>query len=154
MQFHWKTTDGEERVARSWRRKHGAGVLACVHGLSGCGEQFDPVADRLDMYSAYALELRGQGLDPIEIRRASLLDVPAQHRDIANFISAIRENHPGEPIWLFGESMGSLLSASFAAMHPRSGIAGVILSVPVVELVRPIPAWLRAAVRGVSFAFP
>lgn len=154
MPFHWKTTDGEHRTARGWNRKSGAGVLACIHGLSGSGEQFEPVAESLGQYSVYAMELRGQGLDPVTHRRAMVLDVPAQHRDIADFLTAIRARHPDEPVFLFGESMGSLLSASFAAAHPDADIRGLILSVPVVELIRPVPQWLSTTVRAIGRIFP
>ncbi len=154
MRFEWRTSDGEARVARAWRRDRRVGVLACLHGLSGCAEQFGPVAAALGNRTVYAMELRGQGCDPVLSRRAMLLDVEAQHRDIADFLAAIRAEHPGEPIHLFGESMGSLLSASFAAARPDADIAGLILSVPVVSLVRPVPPWLRTAVRALGTAFP
>lgn len=154
MPFHWKTTGGENRTALAWRRESGKGVLVCIHGLSGSGEQFGPVAEFLGEYSVYAMELRGQGLDPVVHRRAMLLDLPAQHRDIADFLAAVRERHPDEPLFLFGESMGSLLSASFAANHPAADIRGLILSVPVVELIRPVPRWLSATVRAIAQVFP
>ena len=154
MSFHWKTSDGESRVARAWQRDRGHGVLACVHGLSGSGEQFEPVARQLDYFSVYALELRGQGLDPVLERRAMVLDLEAQHRDIGDFLDALRERHPGEPVYLLGESMGALLSASFAAVRPDNGIEGLILSVPVVALARPVPQWLRRVVRGIGCSFP
>lgn len=154
MSFHWKTSDGEQRTACSWEREGRCGVLACVHGLSGSGEQFEPLARHLAGFSVYALELRGQGLDPIEERRAMLLDLEAQHRDIGDFLSAVRRKHPGEPVYLVGESMGSLLSASFAAEYPEAGIEGLILSVPVVSLSRPVPAWLRSGIRMLGCVFP
>lgn len=154
MSFHWKTSDGEDRVAHVWRRDARRGVLACIHGLSGCGEQFEPVATRLGDYSVYALELRGQGLDPVVERRAMVLDLEAQHRDIADFLSAIRAQHPGEPVYLLGESMGALLSASYAAAYPDSDVAGLILSVPVVGLTRPVPGWLRSVLRAIGQGFP
>jgi len=154
MSFHWKTSDGEDRVARAWPRDQGHGVLACVHGLSGSGEQFEPVAHRLDFFSVYALELRGQGLDPVPERRAMALDLEAQHRDIGDFLAALRDRHPGEPVYLLGESMGALLSASFAAVRPDDAIEGLILSVPVVALTRPVPRWLRRVVRIIGGAFP
>lgn len=154
MPFDWKTSDGEHRTALAWRRNPGNGVLVCIHGLSGSGEQFGPVAEFLRDYSVYAMELRGQGLDPVVDRRAMLLDLPAQHRDIADFLAAVREHHPDEPVFLFGESMGSLLSASFAADHPEADLRGLILSVPVVELIRPVPGWLSTAVRAIAYAFP
>jgi len=154
MSFPWKTSCGENRTACAWQREEGRGVLACIHGLSGSGGQFSPVADYLEDYSVYAIELRGQGLDPVPERRAMVLDPDAQHRDIADFLRAIRAVHPGEPVYLFGESMGSLLVASFIAAHPREDVAGAILSVPVVELVRPVPGWVRHLVRLIGCAFP
>ena len=154
MSFRWKTSDGEERIARAWPRQHGHGVLACVHGLSGSGEQFEPVSNYLDSFSVYALELRGQGLDPIAERRAMLLDVDAQLRDLGDFLNAIRASHPGEPVYLFGESMGALLCARFAAVHPDDVVEGLILSVPVVALTRPVPPWIKFLVRIAAGAFP
>lgn len=154
MRFDWKTSDGEERRSLAWRRDSRAGVLACIHGLSGSGEQFGPVAENLAPYSLYAMELRGQGLDPVVARRSMCLDVAAQHRDITDFLAAIRVDHPDEPVYLFGESMGSLLAASFSAAHPHADVAGLILSVPVVELIHRVPPWLRLAVRAMGRAFP
>jgi len=154
MPFAWKTSCGEYREAHAWRRTDAAGVLACLHGLSGSGEQFAPVGEAMAPLSVYALELRGQGCDPVVARRSMVLDIPAQHRDIKDFLAAIRAEHPGEPIYLFGESMGSLLSASFAAHHDHPDVAGLILSVPVVELVQPVPGWLRAGVRALGKSFP
>jgi len=154
MRFDWKTCDGEDREALAWPREESRGVLACVHGLSGCAEQFAPVAEALPHLSVYALELRGQGLDPVVERRAMVLDVAAQHRDIADFLRAVHSRHPGEPVVLMGESMGSLLSASFAAGRCGRELAGLILSVPVVELIQPVPGWLRAVVRLIGRIFP
>lgn len=154
MPFHWKTCDGEDRVAHAWQREGSRGVLACVHGLSGCGEQFEPVADHLDSFSVYAMELRGQGLDPVPGRRAMVLDLEAQHRDISDFLAAIRESNPGQPVFLMGESMGALLCASFAATSTEAGVEGMILSVPVVGLARKVPEWLRNSVRILGRAFP
>ena len=154
MSFHWKTSDGEDRAALAWQREAGCGVIVCIHGLSGSGEQFEPVAAHLRSFSVYAIELRGQGLDPVPERRAMLLDLDAQHRDIRDLLQAIREMHPDEPVFLLGESMGALLSASFAAAHPDAGLKGLILSVPVVALKQPVPGWLRSSLRVVARIFP
>jgi len=154
MRFEWKTCDGEGREALAWPRAGRRGVVACIHGLSGCAEQFAPVAEALAEHSVYALELRGQGLDPVVDRRAMVLDLEAQHRDIADFLVAIRSQHPGEPVTLMGESMGALLAASFAASPGGHGLATLILSVPVVQLIQPVPAWLRAAVRLIGRMAP
>jgi len=154
MRFDWKTSGGEQRTACAWRRPGGAGVLVCIHGLSGSGDQFEPVADHLGHLSVYAIELRGQAFDPVEARRSVVLDVPAQHGDITDFLEAVRSVHPGEPVFLVGESMGSLLVASYLAGYPGAPVSGAVLSVPVVSLIRPVPPWVRTAARWLGRLFP
>jgi len=154
MSFPWRTQDGEARAARAWRKAESQAVLACVHGLGGAAEEFEPLAHAFPNYSVYAFELRGQGLDPLPRRRGAELDVAAQHRDIRAFLAALREVHPTEPIFLVGESMGALLAASFAARYPEADVAGAILSVPVVALRKPLSPALRRAVRWVAEILP
>lgn len=154
MSFAWRTRDGESRGAGVWLREPCAGVVACIHGLSGGGQGFGPVAERLRDFSVYAIELRGQGLDPVVERRARVLDVEAQHRDLEDFIGAIRAAHPGKPVFLLGESMGSLLCASLVAARPGVPVDGLVLSVPVVALTRPVPGWMKGGVRWLGRTFP
>ena len=155
--FPWRTEDGEERVAHAWRAKHSKGVVACVHGLSGSGEQFAPLPERTPGFSFYALDLRGQGNDPVKSRRGMALDVGWQMRDIGDFLSALAQEHPGEPLYLMGESMGALLAGLYASRYGVGGeasISGVVLSVPVVALAREVPNSVRWMLRMLGKAFP
>lgn len=157
MRFRWRTHDGEDREAHAWPAEEPRAVVACVHGLSGSGEQFHPLSARLTRYSFYALDLRGQGSDPVVARRGMRLDVPTQLRDIREFLAALRREHPGKPVFLMGESMGSLLSAAYAAqesIHPEGEIDGVLLSVPVVGLRREVPRFLKKALAVLARHFP
>jgi alpha-beta hydrolase superfamily lysophospholipase len=153
MRFPWRTEDGEERQAHAWPAENSRGVVACVHGLSGSGEQFAPLPERLGEFSFYALDLRGQGSDPLEVRRGLALDLEWQMRDVGAFLKAVGAAHSGEPLYLMGESMGSLLSASYAA-RAGGGIEGLILSVPVVGLAREVPAPVRWVLRVLGKTFP
>lgn len=156
MSFHWRTHDGEDREAHAWPSESSRAVVACVHGLSGSGEQFQPLPERLLGFSFYALDLRGQGRDPVPERRGMALDVETQLLDIESFVSTLREHHGDTPVFLLGESMGSLLSAAYAG-RARSGSAridGVILSVPVVGLRREIPAFAKRALAAIARLFP
>ncbi len=153
MRFPWLTEDGEERQAHAWPAENPRGVVACVHGLSGSGEQFAPLPERLREFSFYALDLRGQGSDPVEARRGLALDLEWQMRDLGAFLKALGKAHAGEPLYLMGESMGALLSASYAA-RGGGGLAGLILSVPVVGLAREVPAQLRWVLRVMGRTFP
>lgn len=155
--FPWRTEDGEERDAHAWQAKHSKGVVACVHGLSGSGEQFAPLPERLTEFSFYALDLRGQGSDPVKSRRGMSLDVAWQMKDIGAFLNALAQYHPGEPIYLMGESMGALLAGMYAGRHGVAGvvpISGVVLSVPVVALAREVPKSVRWILRRLGKIFP
>ena len=154
----WKTFDGEERLAHTWKKKGGLGAIACIHGMSGSGEQFHPLAEHIENFSFYALDLRGQGSDPNHSRRGLRLDLEAQLRDIAAFLNSIRQFHPEGPIFLMGESMGALLSAAYMTRANQEGRQlvpdGLILSVPVVGLANPIPPPLRRLLRFMGRVAP
>ena len=157
MRFPWRTHDGENREAHAWPATDPRAVVACVHGLSGSGEQFHPLPARLGRYSFYALDLRGQGSDPVEARRGMALDLETQLRDIRQFLAALRQAHEGKPLFLMGESMGSLLTAAYASQEtlpPDGEIDGVLLSVPVVGLRREVPGFLKRALAFLARYFP
>ena len=79
--------------------------------------------------------------------------------DIAAFIAALRQEYQGRQIFLMGESMGSLLAAGFAGWSKKRGdphhsVDGVILSVPVVGLRRPVSPPLRWILRRLALIAP
>lgn len=157
MRFPWRTHDGEQREAHAWPAEEPRAVVACIHGLSGSGEQFHPLPSRLSRYSFYALDLRGQGSDPVVERRGMSLDLPTQLRDIGQFLAALRRSHEDKPLFLMGESMGSLLSAAYAAQEtlpPDGDIDGVMLSVPVVGMRREVPRFLKKTLAFLAGHFP
>ena len=157
MRFPWRTHDGEHREAHAWPSENPRAVVACIHGLSGSGEQFHPLPARLGRYSFYALDLRGQGSDPVAARRGMALDLATQLRDIAQFLAALRRAHGGQRLFLMGESMGSLLSAAYAAqdrLPPDGEIDGVLLSVPVVGLKKEVPRFLKKTLAMLARYFP
>ena len=157
MRFPWRTHDGEDRVAHAWPAKNPRAVVACIHGMSGSGEQFQPLPERLGRYSFYALDLRGQGSDPVAARRGMRLDLETQLLDLGQFLAALRREHRDKPVFLMGESMGSLLSAAYAAqdaLPPEGEIDGVLLSVPVVGLRREVPRFLKTTIALIARHFP
>lgn len=157
MRFPWQTPDGETRESHAWPAVDPQGVVACIHGLSGSGEQFHPLPARLSRYSFYALDLRGQGSDPVASRRGMILNLETQLLDIGHFLAALRHAHKEKPIFLMGESMGSLLSVAYAAQSripPDGEIDGVLLSVPVVELKRNVPRFVKKMLAVLARHFP
>jgi acylglycerol lipase len=158
MRIEWKTLDGEHRIAHAWKKKDSKAAVACIHGMGGSGEEFHPLPNKIDDCSFYALELRGQGCDPVKSRRGVVLDLESQINDIGAFLKAIRMEHPAEPVFLMGESMGALLSAAYMARAAREDMGtvpnGLILSVPVVGLARPVPSIVRVLLRLVGTMAP
>ena len=125
MTIEWKTFDGEQRIAHAWKKKGSKAAVACIHGMGGSGEEFHPLPHKIDDCSFYALELRGQGCDPVKSRRGVVLDLESQINDIGAFLKAIRMEHPAEPVFLMGESMGALLSAAYMARAAREDMGTV-----------------------------
>jgi alpha-beta hydrolase superfamily lysophospholipase len=120
--------------------------------MNGSGEQFQPLPGRIPGYAFHALDLRGQGSDHMAVRRGAALDFEQQMLDIAAFITALRKLHEGRPVFLMGESMGSLLAAGFVGWSRKNAdtchaVDGVILSVPVVGLRRAVPGFVRWILR-------
>jgi alpha-beta hydrolase superfamily lysophospholipase len=151
--FAWRAHDGEELHGVAWRREGARGAVVCVHGLSGAGEQFEPVAMAVRDFSFFAMELRGQGNDPVARRRGRALELEKQVRDIGEFVEFVRRENGGRPVFLMGESMGALLAASFAAER-GGGVDGLVLSVPVVGLRREVPRIVKKALRLVAGLAP
>jgi len=156
MRIPWKSHDGVEWQAHRWRCEESRGAIVCVHGMSGAGEQFHPLPEKIVGFSFYAMDLRGQGKDPVFERRGVMLDFENQLRDIETFLQTIQREHPDEPIFLMGESMGALLSAAYGARlkNHRVNLSGLILSVPVVDLATPVPSVVRGLMRFIATLAP
>jgi alpha-beta hydrolase superfamily lysophospholipase len=93
--------------------------MIAVHGLSGAALDYEPLGSHLarDGIATYALELRGQGNDPVPQRRGDLERIEDWYADLRAFFVLVRGQHPGVPAYDYGESMG-------AALLPDFGLAG------------------------------
>jgi acylglycerol lipase len=136
----WKTPDGETFPYSVWGAnvKTGLlprGVVVAVHGLSGAALDFEPLGSHLARHGVltFALELRGQGNDPVPARRGDLARIEEWFADLSAFFALVRASHPGLPIYYYGESMGAALLTRFLAQaHEADQPAGVVLASPVV----------------------
>ncbi len=126
--------------------------------MGGEAQYFRPLAEAVNTLdiACYALNLRGQGLDPVPARRGALLDLETLAREINAFAQQMQAAHPtAETFWICGESMGALL-VSWMLAHSRFEPMprGAIFSVPVVELQKPTPWLVRQAVRFFAWSQP
>lgn len=158
MWFSWEAPDGVVFPYERWLpRGKPRGTLICVHGLSGAASDFFPLGDfiRNAGLACFALNLRGQGSDPHHPRRGAALDLEDISRDISAFAQAMHSPANEEPLWVCGESMGALILAwMLAGGRFSQPLCGAILSVPVVDLMKPTPWIVRQAVRTLATVVP
>jgi len=157
MHFDWTAPDGAIFPCESWLPGGPArGLLVCIHGLGGAATYFSPIAAAVNPMglACYGLNLRGHGLDPILADRGATVDLAAIARDVSHFVADLRRGHPGVPLFFCGESLGSLITASLLVGGHLGAPRGVILSVPVVALIKPTPWHVRHIVRFLAVAAP
>ena len=121
-QHEWKAPDGETFSYSFWAAdlppdQRPRAVVVAVHGLSGAALDYEPLARHLAKHGVvtFALELRGQGNDPVPARRGDLARIEDWFADLSAFFSLVRSRHPGAQIYYYGESMGAALLTRFLA---------------------------------------
>ena len=124
--------DGTEVVTYTWADVTGptAGVVQIAHGLAEHGARYGRFARALNAagFLVHAVDHRGHG----RTARGRLGDFgPAGFgglvADVAQFGAALRGQHSGLPLFLFGHSMGSF-AAQAAMLDHASTWSGVVLS--------------------------
>jgi acylglycerol lipase len=133
----WISFDGKTMPYQNWipplqKGERLQGLLICVHGLSGAKSDFWPLGVGLaeKKYGVYAYDLRGQGNDPVVADRGDILSKRLWLRDLQTFHQLVRRRHPGQPIYWYGESLGSLICLHAAAERLRPDPQGLILASP------------------------
>ena len=143
-QHSWTAPDGETFPYSLWEAGPSPrAVVVAVHGLSGAALDYEPLGRHLAKLevATYALELRGQGNDPVVARRGDLLRIEDWFADLSAFFTLVRVRHPKTPIYYYGESMGAALLTRFIAQAREADLpAGVVLASPVVEI-KNMPTW-------------
>ncbi|MDZ4690190.1 alpha/beta hydrolase [Terricaulis sp.] len=97
-------------------------------------------------FNVYAFDLRGHGRSPGARGVTDMRAAVADHIGARRVLAA-----EGKPLFLFGHSLGGLLTAASAA-RDKSNVAGVILSAPALSI--SAPAHLRAIAGLVSIFAP
>ena len=134
--FTFNSTDGALVTVRSWAPENPEQPVAVVqiaHGMAEHSLRYDWFARRLvaEGFAVYANDHRGHGETAgYEDRLGHFSDQNGWTqvvRDMAQLNDLIRKKHPGLPVFLFGHSMGSLLSRDFMTRWGGS-LKGVVLS--------------------------
>ena len=102
-------------------------VIVLVHGIASSGATFRRLIPLLsDRYRCISIDLLGFGGSPAPAGATYTIE---EHVDAID--ETIRSLRLGAPFLLVGHSLGSLLSARFAAVHPEQVSRLVLVSPPV-----------------------
>lgn len=159
MQFDWTAPDGQVFPCERWLPASAPrGVLICIPGMGGEAQFFRPLGEAVNGLgiACYAMNLRGQGHDPVPARRGAMLDLEVLAGEINAFAGQMRDAHPtASAFWICGESMGALIVSWMLARQKFQPMPdGAIFSVPVVQLKKPTPWLIEQAVRLLAIAVP
>ncbi|MGI9047772.1 MAG: lysophospholipase [Rubrobacteraceae bacterium] len=117
-----------------WWRPDGPvrATVILIHGLKDHSARYTHVAESLagSGYAVYAFDLRGHGMSEGERYFTRSFDEYVD--DTKVFYSRTREREPENPIFLFGHSMGGLISCLYA-IGQDCGLSGLVLSAPALE---------------------
>lgn len=142
---HFVATDGAVLPVRSWLPRSGKpeAVIVALHGFNDYGNAFAMPGRYLSErgIALYAYDQRGFGNAP---GRGLWAGMDAYVDDLDHFTRLVRQNYPGKPVYILGESMGGALAivAMTSARPPAAD--GIILSAPAVWGRATMPWYQRA----------
>jgi alpha-beta hydrolase superfamily lysophospholipase len=146
-------TDGVQLYAQRWRPRTGQvrGVLVIHHGLADHSARYAGFAEQLVRrgYAVWALDMRGHGRSAG--RRVTFDRIDELVGDLERFVALVRTREPGAPVFVFGHSLGGLVTALYA-IEKQPDVGGVVLSAPGIAF--DMPAFSAGALRFTSAIAP
>ncbi|MBI4762715.1 MAG: alpha/beta hydrolase [Chloroflexota bacterium] len=102
-------------------------IVCLVHGLGEHTGRYAHVGKALNDagYALVGFDLRGHGQSGGP--RGHFPSLETVLNDIHNFVHFQRQSHPRLPLFLYGHSLGGLLTLTYALRHPE-GLQGVIVT--------------------------
>jgi alpha-beta hydrolase superfamily lysophospholipase len=144
---------GLDLFRQSWHPDGPArAALVNVHGLGDHSGLYPALVEHMvgRKMGVHSFDLRGNGRSPGA--RGFVEEWRDYRDDLARFLDCVRQDAPGLPLFLVGNSLGGLIVLDYA-MHAPIGVRGVItVSAPLGEL--GVPAPLLALGRVMSRVWP
>lgn len=123
-----KTSDNLTLFTQAWTPdSKPRAIVLIVHGYGEHSTRYTHVADAFVKanYAVYTLDHRGHGKsEGLQAYFASLDDAV---RDLRTYFETIQRQHPGQKIFIYGHSMGSIISLAFTLKYQKD-IAGLIIT--------------------------
>ncbi|MCU0497554.1 MAG: lysophospholipase [Anaerolineae bacterium] len=149
-----QTTDGLQLHTIAWPiQDDPKAILLIVHGIGEHSGRYAHVAKALNQqgYSVYSYDHRGHGQSEGDRVYFDNFAVPVE--DLRLVFTMIRAKHPGKAIYLYGHSMGSLISLLYLLKYPQD-VAGFISSGSPLMVDTAFPAGLILLGRFLSRVVP
>lgn len=126
---------------RSWEINGARGGVVLVHGYGEHLGRYEHVATALNAagWSAYGLDHLGHGRS--EGERVLIPDFTPVVEDVHTVVGQAKAANPGLPVAMIGHSMGGMIAARYAQLHPGE-LAALVLSGPVIGTLKGITALL------------
>jgi len=143
---------GLNLFTRSWRTPGKArAALVIAHGFNAHSGMYDWVAQQCVAkgIATYALDHRGRGRSDGE--RFYVQNFSDYVADLATFITLVKSQESGLPIYLLGHSAGGVIAAMYALEH-ESELAALICESIAHEV--PAPDFALAVLKGLSHVAP
>lgn len=128
--IHWKTKDGAKLGGRHWSTNgQPIAAVALVHGLGEHCGRYQHVAESMNQanIAVMAIDMRGHGLS--EGKRGHIPSFDVAVEDISLLIRETQKEYPHSPVFLYGHSMGGLLSL-YWGLKSDGTVKGIISSSP------------------------
>ena len=127
-------------------------ILINVHGLGDHSGLYPALVEHFTArgIAVYAPDVRGNGRSAGQ--RGYVERWEEYREDLERFVALVRQEEPGRPIFLLGNSLGGLIVLDYA-LHRPEGIRGVIAASPPLGRLG-VPAPLLALGRVLSRVWP
>jgi alpha-beta hydrolase superfamily lysophospholipase len=138
---------------RTWRAAGPTkAILISLHGLGDHSGLYPTLVEHFTArgFALYAPDVRGNGRSAGQ--RGYVERWEEYREDLRRFIDLVREEEPGRPIFLLGNSLGGLIVLDYV-LHRPEGIRGVIAASPPLGRLG-VPAPLLALGRVLSRVWP
>ncbi len=138
---------------RQWQAENSKAVVMLVHGLGEHCQRYEHLAAHLNDagYSLSSMDLPCQGQSEGPRGHIDSFDV---YQDAAlELYKRTQENHPNQPVFLLGHSMGGLIATRLLLSH-QDKFQGALLSGAAIQSPQEPPSWQVALIKGIAKLFP
>jgi acylglycerol lipase len=128
-------------------------VVIIVHGVAEHSSRYSQIASFLaaKSFAVYSYDHRGHGKSPGQKGHVEHFSYFSQ--DLQHFVSFVRGLQPEKEIFLFGHSMGAIISLTHVEECPHQ-LAGLLLSGTALRIRPQLPLVFKAALLPLAAVFP